>query len=134
MTGEQPLTPTEARLLAVLAADPGASQEDIAAKLRVTGRHVRRLLQREPIRQALDVAARAGLREATAILGRGAVRAARALVAMAAGDALADAPRVSAARATLEGAGKLIDLLDLEARVREIEDARGVPKRTGGWQ
>jgi hypothetical protein len=127
------LTPAEARLVAFLADDPGATQADLARELKISARHVRRLLSRARVRQALDAAARAGLDAGAAVLGRGATRAAQALLAMATGAAKATTPRVAACRAVLEGAGRLIDLVDLERRIAEVEADRK-PQTPGGLQ
>jgi hypothetical protein len=43
---------------------------------------------------------------------------------MAEGTVRADGPRVAAARAVLDGAGRLIDLVDLEARIVHLEKTR----------
>lgn len=134
MTAQETLTPVEARLVAVVADTPALSQEDIASRLKVTARHVRRLLARERVRAALDAAARAGLRESTSLMGRGAVRAARALVAMAGGEMPPTNARVAACRAVLDAAGRLIDLEDMEARIAQLEAERGMQRRPRGWQ
>jgi hypothetical protein len=121
------LTPVEARLIALIGEAPTAGQEDIAKGLKISVRHLRRLLGQERVRRALDEAARDGLREASNLLGRGAVRAARALIAMAAGELPPTSARVQAARAVLDGAGRLIDIIDLERRVVELEADRANP-------
>jgi len=126
---DQVLTPIEARLIAVISEAPAASQADVAKRLRISERHVRRLLALERVRKALDDAARTGLREASALLGRGAVRAARALISMASADAAATSARVAAARAVLEGGARLVDLMDLERRIVELEKERSTPWR-----
>ena len=126
---DQVLTPIEARLIAVISEAPAASQADVAKRLRISERHVRRLLALERVRKALDDAARTGLREASALLGRGAVRAARALISMASADAAATSARVAAARAVLEGGSRLVDLMDLERRIVELEKERSTPWR-----
>lgn len=128
MNAAEPLSPTEVRLITLIADRPGATQEDLANELRVTARHVRRLLAREHVRRALDAAARAGIREGANVLGRAAELAAKALVGMTAGVIKASAPRVAAARAVLDVGGRLIDLVDLEARIQQLEKTgtRGV--------
>ena len=126
---DQVLTPIEARLIAVISEAPAASQADVAKRLRISERHVRRLLALERVRKELDDAARTGLREASALLGRGAVRAARALISMASADAAATSARVAAARAVLEGGARLVDLMDLERRIVELEKERSTPWR-----
>lgn len=133
MTADETLTPREARLVAAIAAAPAATQADIAAELKISARHVRRLLAREPVRRALDQAARAGLEAGAAVLGRGARLAAESLLSMATGSTRATTPRVAAARAVLEGAGRLIDLVDLERRIAGLEQA-GARVGRGGLQ
>ena len=63
--------------------------------------------------------------EGASVLGRGAQRAAQSLLAMATGTARAMSARVSACRAVLDGAGRLIDLVDLERRIAGLEQRRG---------
>jgi ParB-like chromosome segregation protein Spo0J len=133
-TSDAVLSATESRLLAAIADEPGATQADIAKALKLSARHVRRLLAREPVRKALDAAARAGLDAGASILGRGATRAAQSLLAMATGATRATAPRVAACRAVLDGAGRLIDLVDLERRIAMIEKARISTSAWGGAQ
>lgn len=129
MTTDEVLTPVEVRLIAVISEAPSTGQEDIAKRLKISVRHVRRLLAQERVRRALDEAARIGLREASALLGRGAVRAARSLIAMASGDAAATSARVAAARSVIEGGARLVDLMDLERRIVELEKERSTPWR-----
>ena len=130
MISEPDLTPAETRLVTAIVELGSPTQEDIAARLKLTARHVRRLMARESVRNALDIAARAGLREATSILGRGSARAARAMDKMAAGELSPHTGRVAACRAVLEGAGRLIDLVDLERRIAGLEKARSP---SPGW-
>jgi hypothetical protein len=129
MTGEELLTPREAALVAAIVEAPGDGNADLAKTLKVSARHVRRLLARERVRRALDDAARAGLAEGAALLGRGANRAAQSLLAMATGATRATSPRVAACRAVLDGAGRLIDLVDLEKRIAGLERTSD----RGGW-
>ncbi|HVV50746.1 MAG TPA: winged helix-turn-helix transcriptional regulator [Polyangia bacterium] len=131
MTGDELLTPTEMRLLAAIKANPGATSADLAAEIGNSERHVRRLLARERVRKALDAAARAGLASASSVLGRNAQRAAEALAGMAAGTSKATTPRVQACRAVLDGAGRLIDLVALEDRIKRLEMER---EPSGGLQ
>lgn len=129
MTTEEILSPSESRLIAAIVEAPAATQADIALAIGLSARHVRRLLARERVRRALDEAARAGLAAGASVLGRGAQRAAEALLGMATGTARATSPRVAACRAVLDGAGRLIDLVDLEARIAGLERTSG----RGGW-
>ena len=132
MTPDETLSPTEVRLIAAIVEAPEATQADIATAIKLSARHVRRLLARGPVRKALDEAARAGLAAGASVLGRGAQRAAEALLAMAMGSARATSPRVAACRAVLDGAGRLIDLVDLERRIAFIENGRGSVGWPGG--
>ena len=132
MMGDELLTPREVALVAAIVEAPGDSQEDLAKTLKVSARHVRRLMARERVRRALDAAAREGLAQGASILGRGAQRAAQSLLAMAAGTARATSPRVQACRAVLDGAGRLIDLVDLERRIIGLENNRTQGGRAGG--
>ncbi len=134
MTPDETLSPTEVRLIAAIVEAPAASQADIAKAIDLSARHVRRLLARERVRKALDDAARAGLAAGASVLGRGAQRAAEALLAMAMGTARATAPRVQACRAVLDGAGRLIDLVDLERRIAGLENGPAARSRFGGVQ
>jgi hypothetical protein len=121
VTDNEVLSPREARLVAAISADPGATQEELAAQLQVTARWVRKLLARQPVRKALDEVARDGLAAAASVLGRGAQRAAHALVAMATGAAKATTAKVAACKAMMDGGGRLIDLVDLERRIQQLE-------------
>ncbi len=109
MSDTKPLTRSESRLVSAIVASPDAKREDIAAELKWSVRHVRRLLAKDHVRKALDGAARDGLAAASGVLGRNAQRAADALVAMATGGSRASAPRVAAARAVLDVGARLLD-------------------------
>jgi len=125
MTADELLTPSERRLIVAMGVDPNATQQELAKQLRLSARYVRELQARERVRKALDAAARAGLDAGASVLGRSAQRAAQALVAMATGTVRATSPRVAACRAVLDGAGRLIDLVDLERRIVGLERANG---------
>jgi len=131
VTGDELLTPTEARLLVAIKSKPDATSSDLASELKLSERHVRRLMGRERVRKALDAAARAGLASASSVLGRNAQRAAEALSSMATGTSKATTPRVQACRAVLDGAGRLIDLVALEDRIARLE---GRDEPAGGLQ
>jgi hypothetical protein len=123
MNTETALSPIEVRLIAALTDNPSANQADLAARIRVSERHVRRLLGRESVRAALDTAARDGIREAASLLGRGAARAARALIGMADGTLPTTGARVAACRAVLEAVIALNEFATLEARIADLEHA-----------
>jgi hypothetical protein len=117
------LSPREARLVAAIAAAPGATQAELSKAIGVSERYVRMLLARESVRAALDAAAQTGIREAAALLGRSATRAARSLVAMADGSARATAPQVSACRAVLDALVPLTEFATMDARITALENA-----------
>jgi hypothetical protein len=121
MTGDEVLTPREVRLIAAIVAAPDATQADLAQEVGITDRYVRMLLAREPVRLALDAAARAGLREAASLAGRLSTRAMRAL-----GDIIDDrkAPasaRVAAAREIRESALVLSERREIVERLDRVE-------------
>jgi len=123
MSSDAVLSPVEVRLIGAMVDAPGATRADLAARVKISERHVRRLLAREPVRQALDEAARAGVREAAAVLGRGAVRAASVLVQMVDGTIPPTNSRVSACRVALEALVALSEFASLEQRIGELERA-----------
>jgi hypothetical protein len=118
---EKTLSAIEARLVAAVVENPMATQADLAVSVKVTERHVRRLLAREPVRRALNEAASAGVRETAAIIGRGAARAGRALVSMADGTVPATSARVAACRAALDFLVSLTEYAERKERMGEVE-------------
>jgi hypothetical protein len=124
------LTPVETRLVAALADNPSASQADLAGKLHVTERHVRRLLARDSVRGALDEAARDGIRETASVIGRGAVRAAKALLAMAEGTSPPNSARVAACRAVLDALVPLTEFATMEGRIAALERSWAMARET----
>ena len=121
LTADQPLKPREAALVAAIVAAPDASQAELAEVVGVTDRYVRMLLSREPVRLALDDAARLGLREAASLAGRLSTKAMRAL-----GDIIDDkrAPasaRVAAAREIRESALVLSERREIIERLDRVE-------------
>jgi hypothetical protein len=131
---EKPLTRAEQRVVAAVLAAPASSQEDLAEVLKLSTRHLRRLLHRERVRKVLDAAAREGLRAGGSLLGRAGERAAATLVKMAEGTTRATGPRVAACRAVLEGASRIFDLVELEDRIAALEQTRGKPTAQGPYQ
>jgi|HubBroStandDraft_6_1064221.scaffolds.fasta_scaffold1232405_2 hypothetical protein len=121
MTGDDLLTPREVRLVAAIVAAPDATQAELAQEVGITDRYVRMLLAREPVRLALDAAARTGLREAASLAGRLSAKAMRAL-----GDIIDDkrAPasaRVAAAREIRESALVLSERREIIERLDRVE-------------
>ena len=87
----------------------------------VTDRTGRRWRQRPEIQAAIRSRLNDSIGAARAILACGAARAATGLVAMADGSEPAESPRVSAARAVVEGATKLVEVEELASRLAELE-------------
>jgi len=130
VTDAETLSPTEARLIAAIVAAPGATQQELAEELRVTARYVRMLLSRERVRRALDASARATLAEASSMLGNASKRVGQSAIDLATGKTKAPASvRLAACRLVIEGASKLVDLVDLEKRIVAMERTRA----PGGW-
>jgi hypothetical protein len=99
----------------------GSTQNDAASAAHVSVRTARRWAHRPEIVAAVRARQVASVAQARGVLAAGAARAARSLVDMSDGKAEADAPRVTAARAVVDGANRLIDLADLEARLADLE-------------
>jgi hypothetical protein len=116
---EARLSPKESRFVDALAAGETSCQ---AAKLAgISARTGRRWRQQFEIQSALRSRLNDSLGAARAILACGAARAATALVSMADGSEPAEAPRVAAARAVCDGAVKLCEVAELEARLAALE-------------
>jgi len=129
MTPETPLTVREARAVREFLIHRRA--EDAATAAGIGLRTLRRYLARDHVKRAVSAETKKLLHEATVELGRGAGLAARALVDMC-DPAVTTQPnptRVMAARAVLDGAARLIDLEDLEARIAALEN--NPPPRNG---
>jgi phage terminase small subunit len=113
------LSPKEIRFCDALAAGETSCQ---AAKLAgITDRTGRRWRQRPEIQTAVRARLNDSLGAARAILACGAARAATGLVSMSDGSEEASAPRVSAARAVVEGATRLVEIEEIESRLAEVE-------------
>ena len=116
---EARLSPKEIRFCDALAAGETSCQ---AAKLAgITDRTGRRWRQRPEIQAAVRARLNDSLGAARAILACGAARACSALVTMADGSEPAESARVSACRAVTEGAVKLCEVAELEARLAALE-------------
>jgi len=117
---EARLSPKETRFIEALAAGETSCQ---ASKLAgITDRTGRRWRQRPEIQAAVRARLNDSLGAARAILACGAARACSALVTMADGSEPAEAARVSACRAVTEGAVKLCEVAELEARLAALEE------------
>ncbi len=117
---EARLSPKEIRFVDALAAGETSCQ---AAKLTgICDRTGRRWRQRPEIQSALRSRLNDSLGAARAILACGAARAASGLVSMADGSEPAESPRVSAARAVVEGATRLVEIEEIEARLAALEE------------
>ena len=87
----------------------------------VTDRTGRRWRLRPEIQAAVRSRLNDSVGAARSIMACGAARAATGLVAMADGSEPAESPRVSAARAVVEGATRLVEIEEIEARLAELE-------------
>jgi phage terminase small subunit len=99
----------------------GATPREAATQVGISDRTGRRWRQKPEIQAAVRSRLNDSIAVAKSILASGAAKAATGLVAMASGEAEADAARVSACRATVEGATKLCELDELQARLSELE-------------
>lgn len=124
MTTTTSLNAREMQLLSALAESPAATQQELASTIGVSPRYVRLLLAREPVKAALDVAAKDAIRETAALIARGAVRAARSLIGMSDGTIKPNAARVGACRATLEYLVPLTELAAIFPRLERLEAGR----------
>ena len=116
---EARLSPKETRFIEALAAGETSCRASKVAG--VTDRTGRRWRQRPEIQSAVRARLNDSLGAARAILACGAARACSALVTMADGSEPAESARVSACRAVTEGAVKLCEVAELEARLAALE-------------
>jgi hypothetical protein len=127
---EARLSPKEIRFCDALAAGETSCQ---AAKLAgITDRTGRRWRQRPEIQAAVRARLNDSLGAARAILACGAARAATGLVSMSDGSEEASAPRVSAARAVVEGATRLVEIEEIESRLAALEQQQANTPFRGG--
>jgi len=116
---EARLSPREIRFCDALATGETSCQ---ASKLvGVTDRTGRRWRLRAEIQAAIRSRLNDSIGAARAILACGSARAATALVVMADGSEPAESPRVSAARAVVEGASRLVEVEELRAELEAIK-------------
>ena len=113
------LSAREIRFVDALAA--GATPREAATQVGISDRTGRRWRQKPEIQAAIRSRLNDSIAVAKSILASGAAKAATGLVSMASGEAIADSARVSACRAVTEGATRLIELDELQARLSELE-------------
>jgi hypothetical protein len=128
---EARLSPKETRFVDALAA--GETSCQAAKQAGITDRTGRRWRQRPEIQSAVRSRLNDSLGAARAILACGAARAATGLVSMSDGSEEASAPRVSAARAVVEGATRLVEIEEIESRLAEVEAQLTSNRGTKRW-
>lgn len=99
----------------------GHTLGDAATAARISARSGRRWKTKPEIAAAIRVRMTENISVGRAILAAGMSKAATALVAMASGEAVADSARVSACRAVVEGASKLLEIDGMVARLAQLE-------------
>jgi hypothetical protein len=99
----------------------GHSLKDGATAAGIGYRTAKRWHKRPEIVAAIRLRVSENLAQARAVLASGASRAARSLVDMSDGARVADAPTVSAARAVVEAASRLVEVEEMERRLSELE-------------
>ena len=121
----KPLSGRELRFVEALAGGDGLSQAATAAG--VSYRTARRWKVKPRIVAAVRSRVNENIAIGRAILAGGMAKASRALVSMADGSVAAEAARVSACRAVVEAAARLVALEEIESRLVELEErfARG---------
>jgi transposase-like protein len=110
----------ELKFVDMSASCSGESMEDMAAKLGVTSRTLRRWKRRPEVATAIHCRTSEAMALARAVLSAGASRAARELVELA-GTAEPDYARIAACKAIIENASKLGEVQDLSDRLAELE-------------
>lgn len=103
----------------------GKTLKEGATDAGVSYRTAKRWHKQETIAAAIHARLTENLSQARAVLASGSARAARALVNMADGTQEAEAARVSAARAVVEGASLLVETEEQEHRLTELEARLG---------
>jgi hypothetical protein len=116
------LSPMEARFVDLSAS--GESMEDMATKLGVTSRTLRRWKARPVVASAIRARTSEAMALARAILAAGANRAARELVGLAE-TAEPDHARIAACVAVVSNAAKLGELQEISDRLGELETRIG---------
>ena len=116
---DEVLTVVELRFVDAIAS--GASLEDAATATGRSTRTLRRWKKRPEIVAAIKDRASEQVALGRAVLAAGMGRASHALVAMADGTEEAESARVSACRAVVEGASKLLEIDGMVARLAQLE-------------
>jgi hypothetical protein len=114
------LSPMEQRFVD-MSASGDLSMEDMASKLGVCSRTLRRWKARPEVATAIRLRTSEQMSQARAVLAAGSARAARSLVELSDGATIGDAPKVSASRAVLETTMKLVEVEELAERLDELE-------------
>ena len=116
------LSPAEVRFVEMSAS--GESMETMATALGVCARTLRRWKKRPEVASAIRERTSEAMALARAILASAANRAARELDRLAT-EAEPDNARIAACRAVLEGAVKLVEIEELQARLAALEASLG---------
>jgi phage terminase small subunit len=99
----------------------GHTLGDAAIAASISARSGRRWKAKPEIAAAIRVRMTENIAVGRAILAAGMSKAATGLVAMASGEAVADSARVSACRAVVENATKLVEIDEMTARLEQLE-------------
>jgi phage terminase small subunit len=112
----------------------GRTLGDAATAAGISARSGRRWKTKPEIAAAIRVRMSENIAVGRAILAAGMSKAATGLVAMASGEALADSARVSACRAVVENATKLIEIDEMVARLEQLEEQIAKCTSTPGYR
>ena len=113
------LSAREIRFVDALAT--GRSPSEAAKEIGLSDRSGRRWRKKPEIIEAVRARLSENIATGKSILAAGMAKAATGLVSMASGETPAEAARVSACRAVTEGAVKLCEVAELEARLAALE-------------
>ena len=100
----------------------GRSPSEAAREIGLSDRSGRRWRKRPEIIEAVRARLSENIATGKSILASGMAKAATGLVAMASGETPAEAARVSACKAVTEGACKLVEIEELQARLAQLEE------------
>ena len=113
------LSAREIRFVDALAT--GRSPSEAAREIGLSDRSGRRWRRKRELIEAVRARLSENIATGKSILAAGMAKAATGLVSMASGETPAEAARVSACRAVTEGAVKLCEVAELEARLAALE-------------
>ena len=113
------LSAREIRFVDALAV--GRSPSEAAREIGLSDRSGRRWRRKRELIEAVRARLSENIATGKSILAAGMAKAATGLVSMASGETPAEAARVSACRAVTEGAVKLCEVAELEARLAALE-------------